>query len=54
MGDQNLLPRAPQGEMTLERQPVVKTIFESLSQNDEKHVVPTPLSGIRIGKKRSN
>jgi hypothetical protein len=25
---------------------------ESLSQHDEKHVVPTPLSGIRVGKRR--
>jgi hypothetical protein len=30
------------------RQPVVKIIAESLS-HDEKHVVPTPLSGIRVG-----
>jgi hypothetical protein len=27
-----------------------KLIAESLSQHDEKHVVPTPLSGIRVGK----
>jgi hypothetical protein len=26
-----------------------KIIAESLSQHDEKHVVPTPLSGIRVG-----
>jgi hypothetical protein len=25
---------------------------EPLSQHDEKHVVPTPLSGIRVGKRR--
>jgi hypothetical protein len=30
---------------------VVKIIAESLSQHDEKHVVPTPISGIRVGKK---
>jgi hypothetical protein len=28
---------------------VVKIIAESLSQHDEKHVVPTPLGGIRVG-----
>jgi hypothetical protein len=27
-------------------------IAESISQHDEKHVVPTPLSGIRLGKRR--
>jgi hypothetical protein len=32
------------------RRPVVKTIAESLSQHDEKHVVPTPLSGKRVGR----
>jgi hypothetical protein len=31
------------------RRPVVKIIAESLSQHDEKHVVPIPLSGIRVG-----
>jgi hypothetical protein len=30
--------------------PVVKIIAESLSEHDEKHVVPTPLSGKRVGK----
>jgi hypothetical protein len=35
--------------LTSGRRPVVKIIAESLSQHDEKHVVPTPLSGIRIG-----
>jgi hypothetical protein len=34
------------------RQPVVKIIAESLSQHDEKHVVPTPLSGIRVGRSK--
>jgi hypothetical protein len=34
--------------------PVVKIVAESLSQHDEKHVVPTPLSGIRVGKRRIN
>jgi hypothetical protein len=28
-------------------------IAESLSQHDEKHVVPTPLSGIRVGRRRN-
>jgi hypothetical protein len=36
------------------RWPVVKIIAESLSQRDEKHVVPTPLSGLRVGKRRDN
>jgi hypothetical protein len=31
--------------------PKIKIITESLSQHDEKHVVPTPLSGIRVGKR---
>jgi hypothetical protein len=30
---------------------VVKIISESLLQHDEKHVVPTPLSRIRVGRK---
>jgi hypothetical protein len=30
--------------LTSGRRPVVKIIAESLSQHDEKHVVPTPLS----------
>jgi hypothetical protein len=34
------------------RQPVIKINAESLSQHDEKHVVPTPLSGIRGKKKK--
>jgi hypothetical protein len=29
-----------------------KIIVESLSQHDEKHVIPTPLSEIRVGRKR--
>jgi hypothetical protein len=33
---------------------VVKIIAESLSQHDEKHVVRTPLSGIRVGKKEED
>jgi hypothetical protein len=35
-------------------QAVVKTITESLSQHDEKHVVPTPLGGIRVGGRNHN
>jgi hypothetical protein len=27
---------------------------ESLSQHDEKHIVPTPLSGISVGGRRFN
>jgi hypothetical protein len=37
-----------QGGLTSGRRPVVKINAESLSQHDEKHVVPTPLSGIRV------
>jgi hypothetical protein len=35
--------------LTPGRRPVVKIIAGSLSQLDEKHVVPTPLSGIMVG-----
>jgi hypothetical protein len=35
------------------RRPVVKIIAQSLSQHDENPVVPTPLSGIRIGRRRN-
>jgi hypothetical protein len=38
--------------LTSGRRPVVKINAESLSQHDEKHVVPTPLSGIRVGRRR--
>jgi hypothetical protein len=34
------------------RRPVVKIIAKSLSQHDKKHVVPTSLSGIRVGKRK--
>jgi hypothetical protein len=60
MGDQNLLSQAPPcfGRLVkpvsrrVDVRPVVKIIAESLSQHDEKHVVPTPLSGIRVGRRR--
>jgi hypothetical protein len=35
------------------RRPVVNIVAESLSQRDEKHVVPTPLNGLRVGKKNT-
>jgi hypothetical protein len=35
------------------RQAVVKIIAESLPQHNGKHVVQTPLSRIRVGKRRS-
>jgi hypothetical protein len=35
--------------LTSSRRPVVKIIAKSLSQHEEKHDVPTPLSGIRVG-----
>jgi hypothetical protein len=43
---QSLAP-APVSKRVDVRQ-VVKIIAESLSQHDEKHIVPTPLSGIRV------
>jgi hypothetical protein len=46
-----LYPLQFQGGLTSGRQPVVKTIAESLSQDDEKYVVPTPHSGTRVGKR---
>jgi hypothetical protein len=42
-----------QGGLTSGRRLVVKIIAESLSQHDEKHVVLTPLSGIRVGERDS-
>jgi hypothetical protein len=49
----NIAPKeGSQGGLTSGRRPVVKIIAESLSQHDEKHVVPTPLSGIRVGKRK--
>jgi hypothetical protein len=33
---------------------VVKIIAESVSQDDEKHVVLTPLSGIKVGKTKKD
>jgi hypothetical protein len=40
-----------QGGLTSGRRPVVKIIAESLSQHDEEHVVQTPLSGIKVGRR---
>jgi hypothetical protein len=40
--------------LTSARRPVVKIIAESLSQHDEKYVLPTPLSGIRVGKRKEH
>jgi hypothetical protein len=37
--------------LTSYRRPVVRVITKSLSQHDEKHVVPTPLSWIRVGRR---
>jgi hypothetical protein len=69
MGDQNLLSRAPPcfGRHVTPLVPaafavvsihssfkIVNIIAESLSQHDEKHVVPTPLSGIKVGRRRRN
>jgi hypothetical protein len=41
---QSLAPTQLQGGLTSGRRPVVKIIAKSLSQHDEKHVVPTPFS----------
>jgi hypothetical protein len=49
---QHLHPLQFQGGLTSGRRPVVKIIAESLSQHDEKYVIPTPRSGIRVGKRR--
>jgi hypothetical protein len=35
------------------RRPVVIIVAESLSQYEKQHVVPTPLSGISIGKREN-
>jgi hypothetical protein len=37
--------------LTSGRRPVVKIIAESLSQHDEKHVVPTPFSVRKVGRR---
>jgi hypothetical protein len=31
---------------------MVNIMTESLSKHDEKHIVPLPLSGIRVGKRK--
>jgi hypothetical protein len=36
------------------RRPVVKIMAESLSQHDEKYVVPTPLIGIMEAKRKKD
>jgi hypothetical protein len=40
-----------QGGLKSGRRPVVKIIAKSLSQHDERHVVPNPL-GMRVGKRK--
>jgi hypothetical protein len=45
-----LYPVQFQGGLTSGRRPIVKTIAESLSKHDENNAVPTPLSGISVGK----
>jgi hypothetical protein len=47
-----LLAHTPVSRRVDVRQAAVKIIAEYLSQYDEKDVVPTPLSGIRVGKRR--
>jgi hypothetical protein len=40
-----------QGGLTSGKRPVVKIFAKSLSQHDVKHVVPTSLCGIRVGRR---
>jgi hypothetical protein len=49
---QSLAPTPVSRGVDVRQAAVVKIIAESLSQHDEKHVVPTPLSGIRVGRRR--
>jgi hypothetical protein len=49
---QSLAP-TPDSRRVDVRRPAVKMIAESLSQHDEKNVVPNPLSGIKGKKKKS-
>jgi hypothetical protein len=51
---QSLAPTPVSMRVASGRRPVVKIFAESLSQHDEKHVVPTPLSGIRVGRRDSD
>jgi hypothetical protein len=46
---QSLAPTPVSRKVGVRQAAVVKIIAKSLSQHDEKHVVPTPLSGIRVG-----
>jgi hypothetical protein len=46
---QSLAPTLISRRVDVRQAAVVKIIAESLSQHDEIHVVPTPLSGIRVG-----
>jgi hypothetical protein len=39
-----------QGTVKSDRQQLIKIIVESLSQHDEKHVVPTPINAIKVRK----
>jgi hypothetical protein len=49
---QSLAPTPNSRRVDVGRRSVVKINAESLSQHDEKHVVPIPLSGIRIGRRK--
>jgi hypothetical protein len=46
---QSLAPTPVSMRLDVRQAAVVKIIPEFLSQHDEKHVVPTPHSGIRVG-----
>jgi hypothetical protein len=49
---QSLAPTPFQEGLTSGRRPVVKIIAKSVSQHDKKYVVPTSLSGIRVGRRK--
>jgi hypothetical protein len=48
---ESLSERDEKHVLATSKRPVVKLIAESLS-HDKKHVVPTPLSGIQVGKRK--
>jgi hypothetical protein len=50
---QSLAPTPVSRRVDVRQAAVGKIIAESLSQHDEKHVVPTPLRGMRVGKRRT-
>jgi hypothetical protein len=51
---QSLAPTPVSRRVDVKNAPVVKIIAESLSQHDEKHIIPNPVSGIRVGKRKKS